>query len=136
MSLPASNEAGPRLWRRVGGLIIGIGLLVGYILLVGIDEVRRALWAVPPQRIASLLVLAGMSLVCWGLGLRLVFERLGCSVRYRNVVLLFSVSSFLNTITPFGQLGGDPVSAGVFNRAFGADFETSLAAISSLSALN
>jgi hypothetical protein len=39
-------------------------------------------------------------------------------------------------VTPFGQAGGDPVAAVLFKRAIGTDFETGLAAIGSVNALN
>lgn len=53
-----------------------------------------------------------------------------------RAVLLFTVSIFLNGITPFGQVGGDPLTAIVFTRAIHTDFETGLAAIGSLNALH
>jgi uncharacterized protein (TIRG00374 family) len=53
-----------------------------------------------------------------------------------TAVLLYVASGFLNAITPFGQAGGDPAAAALFGRALGTDFETGLAAIGSLNALN
>jgi len=111
-------------------------LLLVYLNLVGIGEVRRVLWTVPPRRIVSLLIVGGVPLVFWGLGLHLVFGLLGVSTRLQNSILLYAASGFLNAITPFGQAGGDPVTAVLFRRALGTDFETGLAAIGSLNALN
>ena len=51
-------------------------------------------------------------------------------------MLLFAAASFLNSVTPFGQVGGDPLSAVLFTRSLGTDFETGLAAIGSVNALN
>jgi len=127
---------GPRVRRALGGLLLGGLLLVVYFDVVGVGEVRRVLWTVPPERILSLLVVGGVPLVLWGLGLHLVFDQLGVSIRYPNSVLLYAASGFLNAITPFGQAGGDPVTAVLFGRALGTDFETGLAAIGSLNALN
>ncbi|WP_372911744.1 YbhN family protein [Salinigranum sp.] len=125
-----------RLRRVLGGLLLGGLLLVVYFSVVGIGEVRRALWVVPPRRLLSLLIVGGVSLLFWGLGLHLVFDRLDISVGPTTSILLFTAAGFFNGITPFGQAGGDPVAAVLFRRALGTDFETGLAAIGSVNALN
>ena len=134
---PFRNQlAGNRLRRSIGGLVLGVLLLVVYFSVVGVEEVRRVLWTVPPKRILSLLIVGGVPLVFWGLGLHLVTGRLGVSIRRSYAILLYAASGFLNAITPFGQVGGDPVTAVLFRRAIGTDFETGLAAIGSLNTLN
>lgn len=134
---PFRNQlAGNRLRRSIGGLVLGVLLLVVYFSVVGVEEVRRVLWTVPPKRILSLLIVGGVPLVFWGLGLHLITGRLGVSIRRSYAILLYAASGFLNAITPFGQVGGDPVTAVLFRRAIGTDFETGLAAIGSLNALN
>jgi hypothetical protein len=122
--------------RSVGGLALGTLLLVGYVALVGVADVRRVLWTVPPRRLLSLLVVGGVPLLLWGAGLSLVFDRLGVSVTLPNSVLLYAAAGFCNGVTPFGQAGGDPAAAVLFRRALGTDFETGLAAIGSVNALN
>ncbi|MDX1745350.1 MAG: hypothetical protein R3324_05375, partial [Halobacteriales archaeon] len=57
-------------------------------------EVRRVLWTVPPRRILSLLIVGGVPLVFWGLGLHLVFGRLEVSLRLSNAILLYAASGF------------------------------------------
>lgn len=125
-----------RRLRTVGGLLLGGGLLVAYVAVIGVDAVQRALWTVPPRRILSLLCIGGVSLFFWSVGLFLVLDRLGRPVTLWTAVLLFSASGFLNSVTPFGQVGGDPPTAVLFGRAIGTDFETGLAAIGSVNALN
>lgn len=127
---------GTDLKRTGSGVLLGGGLLVLSLAVVGFADVQRALWRVPPRRMFSLLAVGVVPLFVWGTGLRLVFETLGHSLRLRHAVLLFTASSFLNAVTPFGQVGGDPPAAVLFSRTVGTDFETSLAAIGSLNALN
>ncbi|WP_170864887.1 lysylphosphatidylglycerol synthase transmembrane domain-containing protein [Halogranum amylolyticum] len=122
--------------RSVGGLILGALVLFGYFSLVGFEDVRRVLWTVPPRRLLSLLVVSGVPLFVWGAGLHLVFDRLKISVRFSESLLLFSAAGFLNGVTPFGQAGGDPLAAVLFKRAVEVDFETGIAAIGSVNALN
>lgn len=125
-----------RVRRTLGGLLLGGLLLLVYVTVVGVEEMRHVLWSVPPRRILSLLIVGSVPLIVWGLGLHLVLDRLGVSVRFVTSVLLYCVSGFLNAITPFGQAGGDPATAVLFGRAIGTDFETGLVAIGSLNALN
>lgn len=121
--------------RSVGGLALGTLLLVGYVALVGVADVRRVLWTVPPRRLLSLLLVGGVPLLLWGAGLSLVFDRLDVSVRLPNSVLLYAAAGFCNAVTPFGQAGGDPVAA-VFLGLFGVAYLGSLTAVGgSLSAV-
>jgi hypothetical protein len=94
------------------------------------------LWTVPPRRILSLLIVGGVPLVFWGLGLHPVLGRLGVSIRLFDSILLYAASGFPNAITPFGQGGGDPVSAVLFRRTIGTDFEIGLVAVGGLNALD
>jgi uncharacterized membrane protein YbhN (UPF0104 family) len=99
-----SQQTGRRSQRAIGGLVPGGLLLVVYFHLVGIEEVRRVLWTVPPRRILSLLIVGGVPLVFWGLGLHPVLGRLGVSIRLFDSILLYAASGFPNAITPFGQV--------------------------------
>lgn len=125
-----------RLLRTIGGLSLGGLLLAVYLNTVGVGEIRRALAAIPPQRILSLLIVGSVPLVAWGIGLYLVFDQLGVTLRPVTSVSLYGASGFLNSVTPFGQVGGDPVSAVLFGWAVETDFETGLTAIGGLNALN
>jgi hypothetical protein len=50
--------------------------------------------------------------------------------------LVFSGAMFSNNITPFGQAGGEPVTALLVSRITDAEYETGLAAIASVDTLN
>ena len=91
------------LLRVAGGVGLGTLLLIGYFGLIGVGDVRRVLLTMPPKRIVSILAVGLIPLVFWGLGLYLVLDRLGYRTRLTTAVLLFSVSGFLNSITPFGH---------------------------------
>lgn len=122
--------------RTLSAFVLGGVLLAGYVWLVGPAAIHRALVSVSPRRLSSLIVVGVVPFVIWGLGLHLIFRRLGLARRLLTAVLLFSAANFLNSVTPFGQAGGDPVSAILFKRSLRTDFETGLAAIGSLNALN
>lgn len=131
-----STGASNRWLRAVGVFVLGGVLLALYLRLVGVHAIQRALGHVPTRRFVSLVIVGVVPVVFWGSGLHLVFVRFGIATRLVRSLLLFSAAGFLNSVTPFGQAGGDPVSAVLFKRALGTDFETGLAAIGSVNALN
>lgn len=116
--------------------VLGGLLLTVYVWLVGVDALQRAITHVPPRRIISLVIVGIVPVVIWGSALHLIFVRFDIATRLVTSILLFSAAGFLNSVTPFGQAGGDPVSAVLFKRTLGTDFETGLAAIGSVNALN
>jgi hypothetical protein len=136
MVAPRNWFPGRSVRRTAGGILLGVLVFGAYLAAVGVGDVRRVLWAVPTPRLVSLAVVGLVPLVLWGLGLRLVLCRLDRRLRSGTAVVLFAASGFLNAVTPFGQAGGDPITAVLFGRAIGTDFETGLAAIGSLNALN
>lgn len=127
---------GGRTRRTVLSFFVAGGLLALYYTLIGIGSIRNALTGIGPQRIASLVIIGFVPMLLWGFGFHLVLDRLGYPLRPWRAILLFNASSFLNGITPFGQAGGDPISAVLIGRVAKADYESSLAAIGSVNALN
>lgn len=125
-----------RLWRALVGASVGVAALALFAAVVGLGDVSGALRHVPPRRLRSLALVGLVPLVVWGTGLRVVFRALGRRLSLATAVSLFAVAGFLNAVTPFGQVGGDPPAAAVFARATGAEFETSLVAVGSLNAVN
>ncbi|MFB6211490.1 MAG: lysylphosphatidylglycerol synthase transmembrane domain-containing protein [Halobacteriales archaeon] len=122
--------------RWMAGFVLGGSLLTIYLYLIGIEELRRVFLSFPTRLLWSLLAIGFIPMILWGGGLFVVLSKLGYHVRVRTAVLLFTAASFLNAVTPFGETGGDPAAAVLFSRSIGTDFETGLAAIGSLNALN
>jgi hypothetical protein len=75
-------------------------------------------------------------LVAWGGSLRTVLGVLGVPISLHRAFLVFTGAMFSNNITPFGQAGGEPVTALLISRSADAEYETSLAAIASVDTLN
>lgn len=127
---------GGRIRRTALSFLVASGLLALYYTLIGISPVRDALAGVGLQRLASLVIIGFVPVFLWGFGFHLVLDQLGHPLRLWRSILLFNASGFLNGITPFGQAGGDPVSAVLIGRVAKTEYETGLAAIGSLNALN
>jgi hypothetical protein len=88
-------------------------------------------------RLVAVVVLATLGwLVAWGLALRTVLATLGVFFSPLKAFLVFAAATFSNNITPFGQAGGEPVTALLISESSDAEYETSLAAIASVDTLN
>jgi hypothetical protein len=115
------------------GALVVLGLLVG---LVGVDRVLDALSQADGRVLPGIVAVATVWLTAWGLALWTVLRVLGSVVPAHLAVLVFAAATFANNVTPFGQAGGEPVTALFISRAADTEYETGLAAIASVDSLN
>ena len=103
---------------------------------VGVDDLQVQL-ALADTSTVGVVVLATFGwLGAWGLSLRTVLGVLGERVSAVRSFLVFAGATFNNNITPFGQAGGEPVTALLITQTTDAEYETGLAAIASVDTLN
>ncbi|ERG97201.1 lysylphosphatidylglycerol synthase transmembrane domain-containing protein [Haloquadratum walsbyi] len=125
-----------RLSHVLGCVFASVIFAAGYIWLIGPSALWNALTSVSSWRFGFLLLISTIPLILWGGGFYVILRRLGHTGSFVVSVLLVNASGFLNTITPFGQLGGNPPAALLIKRALGTDFETALAGIGVMNATN
>ncbi|MFB6086214.1 MAG: YbhN family protein [Halodesulfurarchaeum sp.] len=113
------------------GSVAVMGLLLSS---VGIERIGRALAAGSPELFAMVGLFGLGQITAWGLSLWAVLGSLDVPVSRRKGIALYSSAMFANNITPFGQAGGEPVTAYVINRVTDTRFETGLAAIATVDA--
>jgi hypothetical protein len=115
-----------------GALVV----LTALVTLVGVGRIVDALSRAEPAVLAAVIVVATVWLTSWGLSLRTVLGILGSKVPAQLAVLVFAAATFANNVTPFGQAGGEPVTALFISRTADTEYETGLAAIASVDSLN
>jgi len=113
--------------------VVVLGVLFWF---VGVDEVVTTLEATRLSVAVLVLPVAACWLSAWGLALHTVLRALGTPVSRPKAVLVFSAAIFSNNVTPFGQAGGEPLSALLISEAADTEYETGLAAIASVDALH
>ena len=89
--------------------------------------------------LAMLAVVAALILAwnaAWGVELWTVLAALDVDVSVGSALLVNAAGGFANHVTPFGQAGGEPVTAWLLTRSADTDYEVSLASIASLDAIN
>ncbi len=124
--------------RWVTVLLFTAALLIlgALVWLAGVEETLSALGQARIDLVAVVVVLAALWLAAWGMSLYVVLEALGAPISSLRAILVFSAAMFSNNITPFGQAGGEPVSAFLISQAADSEYETGLAAIASVDTLH
>ena len=120
----------------VVGFAVAIAIIAVLFWFVGYDDVAQAFALVRPWAVASVGAVALCWLFAWGLGLRTVLGSLDVHVSVPGAFLIQAAVQFTNNVTPFGQAGGEPISALLVSRSVDVEYETSLAAIASVDAIN
>ncbi|MFC6719404.1 flippase-like domain-containing protein [Natrialbaceae archaeon GCM10025810] len=130
------TDARRRRLVMVVGFVAAFAVLSLIFWLLGIDELLATLGAASLPGI-TLVALAALGwLLTWTLGLKVVLAALGVRIGFVEAVLVFSSAVFANNVTPFGQAGGEPVTALLISTVTDSEYETGLAAIVSVDALN
>jgi len=112
----------------VGALAV-LGVLVW---VVGVDRTLAALVTADPAVLVLVVAVAVVWLTAWGLALWSVLGALGTPIARYLAVLVYAGAVFANNVTPFGQAGGEPLSALLISSAADSEYETGLAAIASV----
>ena len=115
------------------GALAVLGALVWF---VGVDDILASLAEADRSVLPLVLGVAVVWLCLWGMALKTVLESLGSSIPAHTAILVFSAAVFSNNVTPFGQAGGEPVSALLISEAADTEYETGLAAIASVDTLH
>jgi hypothetical protein len=104
--------------------------------LVGVGDLVATLRAAETGAVALVVVATVAWLLAWAVSLYTVLGVLGVDLSYPSSFLLFSGATFANNVTPFGQAGGEPITAFLISRVTDAEYERGLAAIASVDTLN
>ncbi|AFK19638.1 flippase-like domain-containing protein [Haloferax mediterranei ATCC 33500] len=103
---------------------------------VGVDKLVERVTMADPAYLAVIFGITLVWLASWGTSLKTVLGVLGVQISVVRSFLVFTGAMFSNNITPFGQAGGEPVTALLISRSTDAEYETGLAAIASVDTLN
>lgn len=131
-----AEQALPSGHETLLGAAVAAAVLAGYVWLAGGEAVVRALGQLTLAWAVALALAGSVPLLLWGVSLWVVFAAVRRRIPVWKAVGLFVASVYMNSVTPFGQLGGDPPSALLIAREGGTSFESGLATVGSVNALN
>ncbi|WP_340097849.1 flippase-like domain-containing protein [Salinibaculum salinum] len=126
---------GDRLSTLVGFLAALVVLAV-VVWVIGIDGILGALQQADRLVLLGVLLVATIWLSAWGLALWTVLKAIGTPISAPKAILVFAAAVFSNNVTPFGQAGGEPVSAMLISSVADSEYESALAAIASVDTLH
>jgi uncharacterized protein (TIRG00374 family) len=115
----------------------GAGVLIaGLLWLVDVGQVSQAISRADAVLVGLMLVFAVFWLAAWGGTLQTVLTAMGVDIRTRTAFFVYAAAVFANNVTPFGQAGGEPVTALLVSNVSGKRYETGLVSIASVDVLN
>ncbi|WP_336038175.1 lysylphosphatidylglycerol synthase transmembrane domain-containing protein [Halobacterium yunchengense] len=120
----------------LAGLAAAAAVFAVMFWLVDAEEVFAAARNADPVLLVGVVATILLWNVSWGFALWNVLSALEVDVPLHNVLLVQAAGAFANHVTPFGQAGGEPVTAWLLTRTADTDYEVSLASIASLDAIN
>jgi uncharacterized protein (TIRG00374 family) len=128
--------AGGRVRATALGFAGALAVFAVLFWLAGVDDLLAQLAGTDLRLVGLVFLVTLCWLAAWGLALRAVLGALGVSLSVSKALLVFNGAMFANNVTPFGQAGGEPVTALLISRVADTEYETGLAAIASVDTLN
>ncbi|MFQ3320171.1 MAG: hypothetical protein ACI8UR_001088 [Natronomonas sp.] len=126
----------PDVRTTVAGFAGALLVLAVLAWVVGFESLLDSLSMARRSVIVGVLAAAAVWLTAWALALRTVLGALGARISPLRAVAVYAGALFANNVTPFGQAGGEPVTAILISETADTEYETGLAAIASADALN
>jgi len=120
----------------VAGFATALVVLAVVIWIIGVDDVLNALSRAEHSVLALIVGVAVCWLSAWGLALWVVLGAIGTPISAPKAVFVFTAAVFSNNVTPFGQAGGEPISALLISSVADTEYENGLAAIASVDTLH
>jgi len=133
MSLPGRTDW---TWQELGWYAVAILLFAGLLYFADIREFLRVLGRVDRSTFAVAVAVGLSSLFVWAWVWHRFFGQLAITATAAKTVRLFFSGHFLNSVTPLGQFGGEPVMAYIIADTTDADYEGALAAVVSSDMVN
>ncbi|SDM98173.1 hypothetical protein SAMN04487949_3059 [Halogranum gelatinilyticum] len=128
--------ANERLRTTVLGFALTFAVFAALFYFAGTDRLVSQLQMAETSLVVAVVGITLLWLSAWSLSLKVVLDVLGVDVSAVKTFFIFAGAMFSNNITPFGQAGGEPVTALLISRTADAEYETGLAAIASVDTLN
>ncbi|EGQ42683.1 MAG: hypothetical protein J07AB43_06700 [Candidatus Nanosalina sp. J07AB43] len=122
--------------KKIIGYLLATGLLIGLIYFADIGKFLEALQQVNRFYMA-LAIVSGMSYYIFvGYIWYNFFTILGVNANLRKSYKLFMAGNFMNSVTPLGQLGGEPFMAYIISKNTESSYQEAFSAVASSDLIN
>jgi hypothetical protein len=123
-------------WTEWIWFIVSGALLAGLVYLADIGEFVASLRRADTSLFLVALVVGFSSLLVWAWVWHRFFETVGIEATVSQTVRMFLTGNFLNSITPLGQFGGEPIMAYIVSETTDVEYEKTLACVISADVVN
>jgi uncharacterized protein (TIRG00374 family) len=123
-------------WRGWVWFGVSAALLAGLLYLADVGEFIDSLRRADTSFFLVALSFGLSSLLVWAWVWHRFFETVGIEATVSETVRMFLTGNFLNSVTPLGQFGGEPIMAYIVSETTDSEYERTLACVVSADILN
>lgn len=116
--------------------LVSIGIILAIVGFSDITEVIKLLGDVNRPLMALGIIAGLMTLPVWAFSWFKLLNSLDTNISYFKSLKMFTAGNFLNSITPIGQFGGEPLMAYVIQKNSDLDYENAFSAVISADIIN
>lgn len=130
-----------KLWEKlrdskIAWYAVSTTILAILIYLADAKEFVEAITEVNSLYLSLALISGTSAYLVWGLVWHILFKKIGVKSSLRKSYRLFMAGNFMNSVTPLGQLGGEPFMAYIVSKNTESSYEKSFSAIVSSDLIN
>lgn len=122
--------------KRTGLFGVSTAIIVGMIYFADFNQVLSTAKGADKLILAAAIFVGLLNLPIWANSWHKLINRVGGEVSFFKALRLFTAGNFLNSITPLGQFGGEPLMAYVIKKNTDLEYEEGLSAVVSADIIN
>lgn len=115
---------------------VSTAIIVGLVYLADVEDFIRALQSTDLVLLAPAFIFGLAVFPAWAFTWYRVFRKAGIELGYFKSLEIFMAGTFMNSITPIGQFGGEPIMAYLVSRNSNGNYEESISSVFSADVIN
>ena len=123
-------------WKRAGLFGLSTAIIAGMVYFADFQEVISKIQGADKLILGSAIFVGLLNLPIWANSWHKLINRVGGNVSFFKALKMFTAGNFLNSVTPLGQFGGEPLMAYVIKNNTDLEYEKGLSAVVSADIIN
>lgn len=123
-------------WKRAGLFALSTAIILGMIYFADFQEFISTVQDADKIILASAIFVGLLNLPIWANSWYKLINRVGGNISFFKALRMFTAGNFLNSVTPLGQFGGEPLMAYVIKKNTDLEYEEGLSAVVSADIIN
>ena len=123
-------------WKRAGLFGVSTAIILGMVYFADFNQVISTVQEADKLILGSAIFVGLLNLPIWSNSWHKLINRVGGDISFYKALKLFTAGNFLNSVTPLGQFGGEPLMAYVIKKNTDLEYEEGLSAVVSADIIN